>query len=120
MTCGGRSFKRPLFLRYAPGCLRSRHTPQRRGARIMLTHPAAAVKFAPPATPEHAACAPMIDQGLQTFWRLVERLQHAADQEQPIHQVEETLFRDLLVIGRWLLQAFLERVGTGAVGPVLT
>ena len=47
-------------------------------------------------------------------------MQHAADQQQPIHQVEETIVRDLLVIGRWLLQAVLDRVGTGDVGPTLT
>ena len=47
-------------------------------------------------------------------------MQHAADQHQPIHQVEETLFRNLLVIGRWLLQAFLDMAGTGDVGPTLT
>src|SRR5260370_39639236 len=28
--------------------------------------------------------------------------------------------RDLLVIGRWLLQAFLDMAGTGGVGPTLT
>src|SRR5436309_12385410 len=86
----------------------------------MLTRSAAAVKFTLPTTPEHAACARTIEQGLQTFWNLVERMQHAADQRQPIHQVEETLFRDLLVIGRCLLQAFLDLAGTGDVGPVLT
>jgi hypothetical protein len=61
-----------------------------------------------------------IDEGLKTFWNVVERMQHAADHQQPIHQVEEILFRDLLVIGRWLLQAFLDMAGTGDVGPTLT
>ena len=61
-----------------------------------------------------------IDQGLKTFWSLVERLQHAADQHQPIDQVEETVFRELLVIGRWMLQAFLDFAGPGDVGPTLT
>jgi hypothetical protein len=86
----------------------------------MLTPTAAAVKFALPSTPEQQACATKIDQGLKTFWNLVERMQHAADQQQPIHQVEEILFRDLLVLGRWLLLAFLDMAGTGDVGPTLT
>src|SRR4051794_27613497 len=47
-------------------------------------------------------------------------MQHAADGQQPIHQVEEALFRSLLVIGRWLLQASLDMAGTGDVGPILT
>src|SRR5664279_2296331 len=86
----------------------------------MRTTTAAAVKFALPSTPEQTACATKIDEGLQTFWNVVEHLQHAADQQQPIHQVEETLFRSLLVMGHWLLQAFLEMAGTGDVGPTLT
>jgi hypothetical protein len=85
----------------------------------MLTPTIAAVKFDLPSTPEQQACSRKIDQGLKTFWDLVERMQHAADQQQPIHQVEEILFRDLLVIGRWLLQAFLDMAGTGDVGPSL-
>ena len=60
-----------------------------------------------------------IDEGLKTFWNVVEQMQHAADRRQPIHQVEETIFRDLLVIGNWLLQAFLDMAGTGDVGPTL-
>jgi hypothetical protein len=86
----------------------------------MLTPIVAAVKFDLPSTPEQQACSTKIDQGLKTFWNVVERMQHAADQHQPIHQVEEILFRDLLVIGRWLLQAFLDMAGTGDVGPTLT
>src|SRR4051794_35987188 len=86
----------------------------------MLTPTIAAVKFDLPSTPEQKACAAKIDEGLKTFWNLVERMQHAADQQQPIHQVEETLFRELLVIGRCLLQAFLDMAGTGDVGPTLT
>src|SRR3981189_1968586 len=85
----------------------------------MLTNTVAAVKFDPPSTPEQKACSTKIDQGLKLFWNLAERMQHAADQQQPIHQVEEILFRDLLVIGRWLLRAFLDRAGTGDVGPTL-
>ena len=34
-----------------------------------------------------------IDEGLKTFWNVVEHMQHAADRRQPIHQVEETIFR---------------------------
>jgi hypothetical protein len=86
----------------------------------MLTTAAATVKFAPPMTPEQVACATKIDEGLKTFWSIVEHLQHAADGQQPIHQVEETVFRRLLVLGHWLLQSFLEMAGTGDVGPTLT
>src|SRR4051794_22550089 len=86
----------------------------------MLTSTAATVKFALPMTPEQTACSRNIDEGLKTFWSVVEQMQHAADGQQPIHQVEETLFRNLLVIGRWLLQAFLDMAGTGDVGPTLT
>jgi hypothetical protein len=85
----------------------------------MLTPAVAAVKFDLPWTPEQQACSTKIDQGLKTFWNVVERMQHAADQQQPIHQVEEIIFRDLLVIGRWLLQAFLDMAGTGDVGPTV-
>ena len=86
----------------------------------MLTATAATVKFALPSTPEQQACAAMIDQGLKTFWKLVEHLERAAQQQQPIHQVEETIFRELLVVGRWLLESFLALAGTGDVGPTLT
>ena len=86
----------------------------------MLTRPVAAVKFDLSSTPEQAACAMKIDEGLKTFWNVVEHMQHAADRRQPIHQVEETIFRNLLVIGNWLLQAFLDMSGTGDVGPTLT
>jgi hypothetical protein len=85
----------------------------------MLMPAVAAVKFDLPLTPEQQACSTKIDQGLKTFWNVVERMQHAADQQQPIHQVEEIIFRDLLVIGRWLLQAFLDMAGTGDVGPTV-
>ena len=86
----------------------------------MLTRPVAAVKFDPPSTPEQAACAIEVDEGLKTFWNVVEHMQHAADRRQPIHQVEEINFRNLLVIGDSLLQAFLDMSGTGDVGPTLT
>ncbi len=86
----------------------------------MLTTTGTAVKFGLSSTPEQAACSKNLDEGLKTFWNVVEHLQHAADRQQPIHQVEETLFRNLLVIGRWLLRAFLDMAGTGDVGPTLT
>src|SRR3954463_3965396 len=85
----------------------------------MLTNTVAAVKFDLPFTPEQKACSTKIDQGLKLFWNLVERMKHAADQQRPIHQVETLLFRDLLVIGRCLLQAFVDRAGTGDLGPTL-
>src|SRR6185437_8150596 len=107
-------------MRYVPGCDTSLNTPQWRGARTMLTSTGTAVKFGVPSTPEQAACSKNIDEGLKTFWSVVEHVRHAADEQQAIHQVEETLFRSLLVMGRWLLQAFLDMAGTGDVGPTLT
>jgi hypothetical protein len=86
----------------------------------MLTTTAATVKFALPMTPEQQACSRKINEGLKTFWSVVEHMQHAAEKQQPIHHVEETIFRNLLVMGRWLLQAFLDMAGTGDVGPTLT
>ena len=108
-------------MRYVPGCRYvPEHTASERSQNHAYAPPPAAVKFALPSTPEQAACSKHIDEGLKTFWSLVEHMQHAADQQQAIHQVEETLFRSLLVIGRWLLQAFLDLAGTGDVGPTLT
>ncbi len=86
----------------------------------MPTTATAAVKFALPSTPEKAACSEHVAEGLETFWGVVEHVQHAADRQQAIHQVEETLFRSLRVMGRWLLQAFLDLAGTGDVGPTRT
>ena len=85
----------------------------------MLAPSIAAVKFDLPSTPEQKACSKSIDEGLNTFWTLVERLQNAADRHQPIHEVEEIAFRQLLVVGRWLLQAFLDMAGSGDVGPTV-
>ena len=67
-------------------------------------------------TPEQAA----IDQALNHFWSLVERVRAAADEQQPIHHVEEVVFRQLLVIGHSLLGAFLASSGGGDVGPTLS
>ena len=77
----------------------------------MLTPSTAVVKFDVPLTPEQQACSMNIDQGLKTFWSLVEYLQNAANEHQPIDQVEEAVFRRLLVIGRWLLELFLDLAG---------
>jgi hypothetical protein len=86
----------------------------------MLAVAAPTVKLAPNTTPEQQSCAGAIDQALTTFWALVERLQGAADEMQPIHQVEEMILRDLLKVGLALLRAFLASSGTGDVGPTLT
>lgn len=85
----------------------------------MLAPNIAAVKFDLFTTPEQKACSKSIDEGLKTFWTLVERLQNAADQHQPIHEVEEIAFRQLLIVGRCLLQAFLDMAGPGDVGPTM-
>jgi hypothetical protein len=82
----------------------------------MLAAVAPVVKFPALRSPEQAA----VDQSLSVFWTLVERLHAAADQHQPIHHVEEAIFRDLLVMGRSFLQAFLASSGDGDIGPTLT
>jgi len=86
----------------------------------MLATSPAAVKFDVPPTPEQQACSRAIDQGLTTFWTLVERLHAASEARQPIHQVEEMIFRDLLAMGHSLLQAFVAAAGDGDMGPSLT
>jgi len=86
----------------------------------MLTNAAPTVKLAPDTTPEHQSCAQHIDRALTLFWKLVERVRDAADQEQPIHRVEEIIFRDLLTMGLDLLRSFLAASGDGDVGPTLT
>jgi hypothetical protein len=85
----------------------------------MLAPAAGAVKFSLPSVPEEQACSNSIGEGLNTFWALVEYLQNATDQHQPIHQVEESIFRRLLVVGRWMLQAFLDMADSGDVGPTV-
>ena len=47
-------------------------------------------------------------------------VQDAAQRHDPIHQVEETIFRDLLTIGLSMLRTFLAASGDGDVGPTLT
>src|SRR3954447_7042571 len=86
----------------------------------MLAAAALTVKLAPDTTPEQRSCAQDIGQALTIFWNLVERLQDAADREQPIHQVEEIIFRDVLTMGLALLRSFLTASGDGDVGPMLT
>src|SRR3954453_17076848 len=95
-------------------------SPHRRGAPLMLTAAAPAVKLAPATTPEQRGCSTAIDQALTIFWSLVERVRGAADARQPIHQVEEMIFRDLLAVGLAMLRAFLDPSGSGDVGPALT
>jgi hypothetical protein len=82
----------------------------------MLADVASTVKFPGPPTPEEAA----VDQALTLFWTLVERVNAAARIRQPIHQVEEAIFRDLMAMGRPLLGAFLGASGDGDIGPTLT
>ena len=86
----------------------------------MLAAAAPTVKLAPDSTPEQRSYAGDIDQALAIFWTLVERLQDAADGQQPIHQVEEIIFRDVLTMGLALLRSFLAASGDGDVGPTLT
>lgn len=86
----------------------------------MLAATAPTVKLHPDATPEQRGCSAAIDQALTIFWTLVERLREAADREQPIHQVEEVIFQDLLTMGLAMLRAFLAFSGDGDVGPTLT
>src|SRR3954469_21287367 len=96
-----------------------RSIPPWRGAAPMFAATSTTVKFDAFSTPEQRASAIAIDHSLTLFWALVERLQAAADQHQPIHQVEETIFRQLLTMGRSLLRAFLALSGDGDSGPTL-
>jgi hypothetical protein len=82
----------------------------------MLAAFAPNVKFPTTRTPEQVA----VEQASSIFWTLVERLHAAAEQQQPIHRVEETIFRELLMMGGALLRAFLASSGGGDVGPTLT
>jgi hypothetical protein len=86
----------------------------------MLAAAAPSVKLAPDTTPEQRCCTHDIDQALTLFWNLVERVQDAADQGQPIRQVEEIIFREVLAMGLALLRSFLVASGDGDVGPSLT
>jgi hypothetical protein len=86
----------------------------------MLAAAASTVKLSPNTTPEQQSCTGDIDQALSIFWTLVQRLQDAAERQQPIHQVEEIIFRDVLKIGLAMLRVFLASSGNGDVGPTLT
>jgi hypothetical protein len=97
----------------------SKDVPHWRGAKRMLAATTPAVKIQTYSTPEQAGCAKAIDRSLGIFWVLVERLGCAADQRQPVHEVEEVIFRSLLAMGRDLLGAFLALSGDGDVGPNL-
>src|SRR3954453_19674531 len=92
----------------------------RRGAPLMLAAAASTVKLSPNTTPEQQSCTGDIGQALSIFWTLVQRLQDAAERQQPIHQVEEIIFRDVLKIGLAMLRVFLAASGNGDVGPTLT
>jgi hypothetical protein len=81
----------------------------------MLTAFTPAVKSPAPTNPEQVA----VDQALNHFRTLVERVRAAADQQQPIHHVEAAIFRQLRVIGHSLLGAFLASSGEGDIGPIL-
>ena len=86
----------------------------------MLTAAAPLVKLAPETTPAQRNSARDIDRALTIFWALVERVRDAAEARQPIHQVEERIFRELLAMGLSMLRAFLASCGDGDVGPTLT
>jgi len=86
----------------------------------MLTAVTSTVKLALDTTPEQQSGVGDIDRALTIFWTLVQRLRDAADRHEPIHQVEEIIFRDLLTIGLSMLRAFLASSGDGDVGPALT
>jgi hypothetical protein len=86
----------------------------------MLATTPPAVKLQTYSTPEQAGCAQAIDRSLTIFWTLVERLRRAADQQHPVHAVEEAVFHDLLAMGLDLLRAFLTLSGDGDAGPSLT
>src|SRR4051795_4029968 len=118
-TPGGNS-KRPSPCGTLPGNHEPRNFPHWRGATLMFATHTMTVKGEALITPEQKACTLALDGSLQIFWTLVERLHAAADQHQPIHQVEEAIFRELLVMGRSLLKAFLALSGNGDVGPTLT
>jgi hypothetical protein len=98
----------------------SENVPHQGGVTPMLSAATPAVKLQDLATPEQRGGAMAIDQALHTFWELVERIHAAAVTRQPIHHVEEVIFRQLLAMGRDLLRAFLARSGDGDAGPTLT
>jgi hypothetical protein len=81
---------------------------------------ASAITLQADGTPERAGCAEARDGPLTVCRTRVERLRAAADQQQPIHQVEETSSCYLLKMGRPWLQASLALPGDSDVGPTST
>jgi hypothetical protein len=59
----------------------------------MLAAIATAVKFSATQTSEQVA----VEEATSIFWTLVKCLHAAAEQQRPIHRVEETIFRQLLM-----------------------
>jgi hypothetical protein len=98
----------------------SKDVPHWKGAKSMLAATTPTVKLPTYPTPERAGFTKAVNQSLTSFWSLVERLNDAAEQRVPIHQVEEVVFRSLLAMGLDLLRAFLARSGDGDAGPNLT
>lgn len=86
----------------------------------MLAAATPLVKLAPETTPERQSVVADIDRALTIFRGLAQRVQDAAQRHEPIHRVEETIFRDLLTIGLSMLRTFLAASGDGDVGPTLT
>ena len=53
------------------------------------------------------------------FQSIVTKLEAAAEKNEPIHEVEQSLVEDLRALGRSLLEAFIERQGDGDVGETV-
>lgn len=54
------------------------------------------------------------------FEGLLALVQQAAGEETVLHEVERSLFRELLALGRTLLVHFLQQKGSGDYGPSLS
>ena len=109
-----------LSVRYLPGWpINPRSHPHRRGATPMLATSPPAVKFDVP-PPPNSGLLPGDRSGLQRLLAPRRTAPAAADEQQPIHQVEETIFRDLLAMGRSLAPGVPGLSGDGDVGPTLT
>jgi len=55
----------------------------------------------------------------EQFQAVVAKLQKAAEENTPIHQVEQTLVEDLRMLGRSAVEAFIERQGDGDIGETV-
>ena len=53
------------------------------------------------------------------FEGLLDYIEQAAQDEPPLHEVERSLFRSLLALGRTLLMCFLQKKGLGDCGRSL-